>query len=208
MRISILLTALFALMLAVAAPAAADPNDVPFNGTDTYAPDLTKGVIDCGAGLSVPRVFQSQGEWTPLGKTSAVLTADSCQLTATGLIIIHGHATRTFTNGQVFVSWVSIYTPVSAVSFSESGEARISGGTGAFEHATADFPYTGKLDLSTLTGQFTVSGTMLGVGQPSIAPPATGSAGLASDDSSRLYAGIALIIASVTGATVLFRSRA
>jgi hypothetical protein len=214
MRNWLLLPAILTLMLALATPAAANPDDVPLTDTDTLIPDFTQGMIDCGSGVALARVIKTEAEWIRFGKTSAVLTADKCTLDASGTIVVQGQATRTFANGDQYpFGWVSIVTPGAGGTGSVLGAAQMRGGTGIFAQASAYYSFSGKIDLTTGVAVVTNSGTMFGVGQPAttakppITPPSAGDAGLASDNTWSLYAGIALIFATATGTFVLARAR-
>jgi hypothetical protein len=163
MRTRILLFAVFALAFAVPALAAADePKLVPIKGAESYAPIAAEGVIFC-TGLPDPmyRVFNARGSFTHLGQTSAVLTIDTCELSAAGLVV-HGHAIRWAANGdQLFANFHETIDPASGTNV---GQANFTGGTGRFVGATGSGTFTGTLDLSTMEGAFAFTGTISTVG--------------------------------------------
>jgi hypothetical protein len=166
-RIGSVVVAVASALLIAAGPSAAlatgdDVKQVPISGAESYVPVPAEGVIFC-TGLPDPmyRVFDSHGRFTHLGQTSTVLTTDACELTAAGLVL-DGHATRTAADGdQLYASFHDTIDPASGT---DTGQAIFTGGTGRFAGATGSGTFAGTIDLVTLEGAFTFTGTISSVG--------------------------------------------
>ena len=133
---------------------------VPFIARGTFQPD--GGAIVCPFVGTVPAVFIGTGVMSHLGKTTFVVTWQTCTLNAQGQITATGVLNFAGANGDAvegtFTQTFTLFSPV--ISRFDLAPIVITGGTGRFAGATGSARGNGSIDEAALQGVFEISGTL------------------------------------------------
>jgi len=166
MRTAILVA--LALTFAVAATASACGGDdedelgaeeVSFGGTDTLTPITDSPLYKCtaGTGEGIPRVWETDGEFTLMGRSLGTYVVKSCELVGDE-VRVNALAIITGENGDDI--FIYAHSVINAQTGELTGGDDIIGGTGSLEGATGFIDVTGTVDLQTLIATDEFSGTI------------------------------------------------
>lgn len=161
-------TAIDAVVMAPAAYKGGQPAFVPFTVRETFGVAPNAAPLLCApaaAQVAIPDLYISGGVASHLGKTSSLVTFETCALimpVGTGATVT-GHIVMTAANGDELHS-TFVMTQDAAGPF-ELDSFTITGGTGRFANASGSGSGSGWIDVSTLNGYWHARGTMSSPGQ-------------------------------------------
>jgi hypothetical protein len=131
------------------------PNRIPLKGSQTFVPAAYAEPVDCGYGVYLASHSSAVGTFSHLGRTSSVITSESCELDAsTGIVSMVGRAFHKAVSGdELHATWTGVL---------DGGvltlDIKLDGGTGRFVQAKGGARGEGTADPATGVGEYAIDG--------------------------------------------------